>query len=552
MVKLERFIDFENPFTLSDYAFELLGDQNALNDKIDIALINLYTHFFKLDINDLIAIFKLYTVSDKKSEFKTMIGNVISNPDCLPITAAKRFKENNISVLNAYPYLGNEHKGKGNSKIYVRIEGNCFFVLDENNTECIEMSCGMIKDTVDHMKVINDGLVCTAECADALTYSCDYYVEKARNGLGAKPTYLKFNSSEDFFDSLNYVDYEDLLKNEEFVFVVGNEEMIVPSKYVPITDLTELMDPDVVTVRLGSGLGDQISHYLMGQLIVDLSGRKVIYDDQCYLFNGCEILKIAKRPITLLSSMLSKRIRIFCGVDTFEHIFIKIYEGSVLATLSSQHDNYKKYNTFYARKRYADLITLKMPYMHIYGILHPYNWRDFFDFSLRDYIEYPPLEREAHIELAKKMHSCDSVVVHIRRGDYLPAYKNNGHKPNYGFYVEAIKKLLTIPDYPNKKYFIFSDDLPWCKTHLNEIGLDLVGDSEIIFVDGNRFDDSFRDMQLMTHGKIMIGGNSGFFNIAAQYNEECEIFLGSVVYTRKIKKNKYDVGDFTENYIVDI
>lgn len=552
LVKLERFIDFENPFTLSDYAFELLGDQNALNDKIDIALINLYTHFFKLDINDLIAIFKLYTVSDKKSEFKTMIGNVISNPDCLPITAAKRFKENNIRVLDAYSYLSDEYKDKSNGKIYVRLEGNCFFILDENNTECIDMSFGKINDTVDHMKVINDGLVCTAECADALTYSCDYYVEKARNGLGAKPTYLKFNSPEDFLDSLNYIDYDELLKNEKFVFIVGAEETIVPPEYVPVTDLTELMDPDVVTVEVNSGLADQICRYLLGQLVYDYSKRKVIYDTTSHAFNGCEITKIAKRPITLLNSKLSSRLNNTIDMSTFDKLYLKISNSCIFATAAPFQEKFKQYNTFYAGRNFKDLITLKMPYMHINVMLHSQRLAKYFDFNLKDYIEFPPFIKEEHSELAKKMTSCDAVVIHIRRGDYLQAYRANGHKPNYKFYIEAIKKLLSIPDYPDKKYFVFSDDLTWCKSHLNEIGLDLVGDSEIIFVEGNEYDESFRDMQLMTHGKIMIGGNSGFFNLAAHYNENCEMFIGHDIDTRKIKKNKYDVGDLTEKYIVDI
>lgn len=552
LVKLEKFIDFQKPVTLSDYVVELLGDPNTLNGKVDIELVGLYTQFFKLDINDIIAIYKLYTVTDRKPEFIKIVGNVINNPDCIPVIAAKRFKDRNIRVLENYPYIRDEHKGKSANEIYIRLEENCFLVLNESGSECIYMLSNKIKDAVEHMKIIEEGLVCPVECADALTYSCDYYVEKARKGLGAMPTYLKFNSSEEFFDSLNYIDYDELLKNEKFVFIIGDEEIAEPSEYTPITDLTELMDPETVTIRMAAGLGDQITYYVMGQLVTDFSGRKVLYDEHCHLFNGCEILKLAKRPISFLSSKMSDRLNNIIGDETFEKLYYKISERSVFATTISINDIYKRYNAFYARKCYKDLITLKMPYMHLYGILHPYNWREYFDFSLKDYIEFPPLEREEHMELVRKMRSCDSVVIHIRRGDYLAVYQSKGQKANYNFYIEAIKKLLSIPDYPNKKYFVFSDDIPWCKTHLNEIGLDLVGNSEIIFVDGNKFDESFRDMQLMTYGKIMIGGHSGFFNVAAQYNEDCEIFLGSVAKMRKIKKNKYDVGEFTEKYIVDI
>lgn len=551
LARLEKFIANKGAYTLSDYALELLNDAAALDERLDLELVNLYLQYFRLDINDLLAVYKLYSRSDRKNDFRKIAVTILNNPDCAPVNSARKFKNDNIAFLEKYPYLQENLKGSSNDRLYIGLEDNMFLTLNANDSECFCLLDDKICNTVDYLKVIADGMMCPVECADALTYNCDYYIEKARAGAGDKPTYLTFESEREFVDSLNYIDYCGLLENERFVFVIGDKNIAEPQEYTPITNLTELMDPDLVTVRLHSGLGDQLCHYVMGQLVEDFGGRKVIYDDYCPLFNGCEIPKIAKRPITLLSTMLSQRLVETIGGQSFDKLYLKISESSVMASLSP-YLNYDKYNTFYARRCFRDLITVKIPYMHIYGLLRPYNWRKFFDFSLRNYVEFPPLVRETHIELVKKMRSCDSVVIHIRRGDYLVAYQNNGHKPNYGFFVEAVRKLLTIPDYPNKKYFIFSDDLPWCKTHLNEIGLDLIGNSEIIYVDGNEADESFRDMQLMTYGKIMIGGNSGFFNIAAQYNENCEMFLGSDISLRRIKKNKYDVGEFTEKYIIDI
>jgi hypothetical protein len=51
-------------------------------------------------------------------------------------------------------------------------------------------------------------------------------------------------------------------------------------------------------------------------------------------------------------------------------------------------------------------------------------------------------------------------VINIRRGDYL-------HYPTYHPVVspEYIEKALTLV--PSHQYIIASDDIPWCKEHLN-------------------------------------------------------------------------------------
>ena len=46
-------------------------------------------------------------------------------------------------------------------------------------------------------------------------------------------------------------------------------------------------------------------------------------------------------------------------------------------------------------------------------------------------------------------------------------------------------------------YYLFSDDLPWCMAHLDEIGL--AGETtKLIPVDGNEGENAYVDMQLMS------------------------------------------------------
>ena len=55
-------------------------------------------------------------------------------------------------------------------------------------------------------------------------------------------------------------------------------------------------------------------------------------------------------------------------------------------------------------------------------------------------------------------------------------------------------------------YVIFSDDIQWCKENIRE----MVGNREVVFVDWNKGEQSFRDIQLMTLCKHNIIANSSF------------------------------------------
>jgi len=68
----------------------------------------------------------------------------------------------------------------------------------------------------------------------------------------------------------------------------------------------------------------------------------------------------------------------------------------------------------------------------------------------------------------QEINSTESVMVHIRRGDYVhspAAAKIHGALP-LSYYLKAIQELVAKK--PNAHFFIFSDDLPWAKQALPE------------------------------------------------------------------------------------
>jgi len=73
---------------------------------------------------------------------------------------------------------------------------------------------------------------------------------------------------------------------------------------------------------------------------------------------------------------------------------------------------------------------------------------------------------DSYQDYLQKIHTSESVMVHIRRGDYVhspAAAQYHGTLPIH-YYQTAIQDLLAVK--PNAHLFIFSDDLMWAKEAL--------------------------------------------------------------------------------------
>lgn len=115
---------------------------------------------------------------------------------------------------------------------------------------------------------------------------------------------------------------------------------------------------------------------------------------------------------------------------------------------------------------------------------------------------------ETNRTLALRMQQCNSVSIHVRRGDYF----------KYGFPIlgnEYYKKAVSEIEQrvANPVYFVFSDDLKLAADALSFINC------EKIFVDNNRGMKSHVDMRLMSLCKHNINANSGFSYWGAWLNE---------------------------------
>lgn len=66
--------------------------------------------------------------------------------------------------------------------------------------------------------------------------------------------------------------------------------------------------------------------------------------------------------------------------------------------------------------------------------------------------------------MRKKMAGCNSIALHIRRGDFVWNPKVNNGTLSQEYYQDAVSYIAQ--QHPNPIIFVFSDDLPWVKEHL--------------------------------------------------------------------------------------
>ena len=130
--------------------------------------------------------------------------------------------------------------------------------------------------------------------------------------------------------------------------------------------------------------------------------------------------------------------------------------------------------------------------------------------ELREKLEFPPLPNERNIKVAEEILNCNSVSIHLRRGDYLT--KENQAMFGgictdiyYGNAIDFIREGVEKP-----VFYIFSDDPSYAAKRYQG--------NEYKIVDINRGKNSLYDIYLMSQCKHNICANSTFSFWGARLN----------------------------------
>jgi hypothetical protein len=106
----------------------------------------------------------------------------------------------------------------------------------------------------------------------------------------------------------------------------------------------------------------------------------------------------------------------------------------------------------------------------------------------------------ANKAMLEKITNSESVAIHVRHGDYIKS-PNTFPMCSVDYYLKA--KKIIYEKINNPIFYIFSDDINWCKKNVN-------GGGKTIFVCINSGKESYKDMMLMLNCKHQIIANSTF------------------------------------------
>lgn len=162
-------------------------------------------------------------------------------------------------------------------------------------------------------------------------------------------------------------------------------------------------------------------------------------------------------------------------------------------------------------------------------------------YDLREKIQFPQSQNPENQKLAEKMHSCPSVSVHIRRGDYLKPenaamFGNICTNAYYEKALEIIRKQV-----PDAHFYLFSDDVSYVKSKYTG--------EEYTVVDINHGSDSFYDMWLMSQCKHNICANSTFSFWGARLNgNEGKIMIRPTIHKNSQVFRKEEMEDLWQGW----
>lgn len=252
----------------------------------------------------------------------------------------------------------------------------------------------------------------------------------------------------------------------------------------------------MIVVNLMGGLGNQMFQYALGRQLSVLNQTELLLD--CTFLNAAATQHI-KREYELDIFPVKARIATAKELRPYQQLQHNRLIRSLQRVFPSLFSHY-----LISEKTHAfDPSILTGPDdSWLNGFWQTENYFLQIEEHIRADFEFQPPLSGLNKQLAEKISSCDSLSIHVRRGDYTNPETLAFHgicSPEYYYKaVELISKRTTI-----QQLFIFSDEPDWVKQHLKF-------QIPATYISHNTGKNSFEDMRLMSLCKHNIIANSSF------------------------------------------
>lgn len=276
---------------------------------------------------------------------------------------------------------------------------------------------------------------------------------------------------------------------------------------------------------INGGLANQAFQYIFARFaeLYYPDGGKVYLDDSFFFYNhihnGYELDKVFGIKANLLSNYFSEdvweaiveeRKKGIYLVDVFKKLGID-YQGIYECSDIKEPIVIKNERILVKTETFIPDIVKTKENISYHGYWIMKDWLQSYQKEFMEEFRFPLITDDKNKQYAMDINNSMSTAFHIRRGDYQTL--NIALQESY--YKETTQQVLE--KFPDAVFFIFSDDINWCRKHEKELGFDKA--VRTVYVEGNTDGNNYRDLQLMTLCKGIILSNSAFSYLAGLLNE---------------------------------
>jgi len=213
----------------------------------------------------------------------------------------------------------------------------------------------------------------------------------------------------------------------------------------------------MIIVRLKGGMGNQMFQYTLGRAL-SLKYNVPLKLDLSFLSITTPRLNLTLRNYDLDVFNIKADIvplRNICFTDRlFKGLSGKIFESLRLLSFSKGVEHSFCFNPY---------VLNIGPNGYLDGYWQSPKYFEGIEDIIREDFTFKNKFSDKIIKLGEEIKSCNSLCVHVRRGDYVG---NKNHEiVGKEYYNKAIEKMKTLTKID--KIYVFSDDIKWCEENMN-------------------------------------------------------------------------------------
>ena len=269
-------------------------------------------------------------------------------------------------------------------------------------------------------------------------------------------------------------------------------------------------------VMLNGGLGNQVFQYIFFRWLEVRSRERCIIDDSAFfghdvMHGGYEM----ERVFSVCPQRLSERF----PADVWDMMIRKMNQGIPVCQqlLDAGMDLEMIYEPRSGEVKFSGQRTdFRADIMPISGLKDHYYfgywigtcWLREIGGIIESELRFPPLPAGYNEKIGQMIcTSHNPVAIHIRRGDMVQLAGMTSEPEYYRQRISWLERKGI------DHYFLFSDDLDWCRAHAEVLGLSSISD-RLTVVEGNQGQFAYVDMQLMSLCHHRLSDRSSFSLLA--------------------------------------